>query len=62
MLYEILERILSFDEIGDGEGNDRIDFNLFLELIRKSLNLRNTKKQVMTLFHLFDENKTGFIE
>ena len=62
MLYEILERILSFDEIGDGEGNDRIDFELFLELIRKSLNLRNTKKQVMTLFHLFDENKTGFIE
>ena len=43
LLFEILERILSFEEIGDGKGNDRIDFETFLQLIRKSLNLRNTK-------------------
>ena len=61
LLFEILERILSFEEIGDGKGNDRIDFDTFLQLIRKSLNLRNTKQQVMTLFQLFDEEKTGFI-
>lgn len=62
LLFEILERILSFDEIGEGKGNDRIDFETFLKLIRKSLNLRNTRQHVETLFHLFDEEKTGFIQ
>lgn len=32
LLYEILQRILDFAEI-QGEGNDRIDFETFMDLI-----------------------------
>ena len=37
LLYEILERISYCDEI-QGEGNDRIDFQTFIRLIKESLN------------------------
>lgn len=61
LLYEILERILYCDEIS-GEGNDRMDFETFMRLIKKSLNMRQTKEQVETIFGLFDENGTGYIQ
>ena len=61
LLYEILERILKDEEL-QGEGNDRIDFDTFIKLIKQSLNMRKTKQQVRTIFRLFDENDTGFIQ
>lgn len=60
LLYEILERVLDFPEI-QGEGNERIDYDTFINLITKSLNMRQSKHQVRTIFNLFDENGTGFI-
>ena len=60
LLYEILERILNCEEL-QGEGNDRIDFDTFIRLIKQSLNMRKTKQQVKTIFRLFDESDSGFI-
>ena len=51
LVYDVLRRITNFSEVC---ANDRIDFCQFVGLIKKAMNMRQTKQQVDLLFNLFD--------
>ena len=43
------------------EDRDQLDFNEFLDLMTARVSSKDTKEDLKKVFHLFDDQKTGFI-
>lgn len=43
------------------EDRDQLDFNEFLDLMTARVSSKDTKEDLKKVFHLFDDEKTGFI-
>ena len=58
LVYGILKRVIDFSEMW---GDARIDFNEFVDLLKKAMNMRQTRQQVDMLFSIFGAKETGHI-
>ena len=58
LIYGILRRITKYEEVWY---NSRIDFDTFLTLLKRAMNLSNSRQQAKIIFDIFDLDKTGFI-
>ena len=58
LVYGILKRVVDFSEMW---GDSRIGFDDFVELLKKAMNMRQTRQQVDTLFSIFGATETGHI-
>ena len=58
LLYGMLRRVLMFREV---HNDARIDFEQFVGLLKKAMNMRHTRKQLDLLFKIFDAKDTGHI-
>ena len=58
LMFGILKRIEQFKEV---RNDRRIDYDTFLDLLKRAMKLRNTRKQARLIFDMFDNDKSGFI-
>ena len=58
LVYGILKRIINFREVW---GDEKVDFDGFVELLKRAMNMRQTRQQVDTLFSIFGARETGHI-